>query len=198
MAQTFQNILIGGASHVGKSTLAKALGEALGWEVFSTDQMARHPGRPWPKTRPHVAEFYNSLSPESIFTFLLHHHDNMWPGIQRFLSDQHDAGNPYILEGSALRPEFLSKLPANQYARIFLTAPATFIEQRVRVNSGYVKLSSDMRSVVDAFVERSIRDNTSMIEAAEIHEIGCVDVSDPRNVERIQGKLTASAIVGCF
>lgn len=40
-------ILIGGASHTGKSTLAQALASHLGWNYRSTDKLARHPGRPW-------------------------------------------------------------------------------------------------------------------------------------------------------
>ena len=39
-------ILIGGTSHTGKSTLARQLAEELGWNYLSTDQLARHPGRP--------------------------------------------------------------------------------------------------------------------------------------------------------
>lgn len=38
-------ILIGGSSHVGKSTLSKQLAAALGIELISTDDLARHPGR---------------------------------------------------------------------------------------------------------------------------------------------------------
>ena len=40
-------LLIGGTSHVGKSTIAKRLAAQLGWNHLSTDQLARHPGRPW-------------------------------------------------------------------------------------------------------------------------------------------------------
>jgi 2-phosphoglycerate kinase len=40
-------ILIGGSSHVGKSTLGQSLAAKLGWSYCSTDKLARHPGRPW-------------------------------------------------------------------------------------------------------------------------------------------------------
>ncbi|MEL7245323.1 MAG: 2-phosphoglycerate kinase, partial [Cyanobacteria bacterium J06573_2] len=40
-------ILIGGSSHVGKSTLAQSLANKLNWNYISTDKLARHPGRPW-------------------------------------------------------------------------------------------------------------------------------------------------------
>ena len=38
-------ILIGGSSHVGKSTLAQSLASKLGWRYISTDSLARHPGQ---------------------------------------------------------------------------------------------------------------------------------------------------------
>lgn len=64
-------ILIGGALHAGKSTLAKTLALKLGWRYVSTDSLARHPGRPW-KPKPnrvpdHVAEHY-----------LVHHGVSNW------------------------------------------------------------------------------------------------------------------------
>ena len=40
-------ILIGGSSHVGKSTVSESLAETLGWSHLSTDRLAAHPGRPW-------------------------------------------------------------------------------------------------------------------------------------------------------
>jgi len=40
-------ILLGGTSCVGKSSLGQSLASSLGWDLLSTDQLARHPGRPW-------------------------------------------------------------------------------------------------------------------------------------------------------
>ena len=71
-------LLIGGTSHVGKSTLAKALAARLGGEHVSTDTLARHPGRPWatssgPFPR-HVAAHYLSLSVDELTTEQLRHY----------------------------------------------------------------------------------------------------------------------------
>lgn len=70
MERAISGILIAGTSHVGKSTFAARLTKALGCSLISTDSLARHPGRPWPTVRPAVAEFYSSLSPETIHWFL--------------------------------------------------------------------------------------------------------------------------------
>lgn len=47
MADKHKIILIGGSSHVGKSTFAQSLATHFGWSYCSTDKLARHPGRPW-------------------------------------------------------------------------------------------------------------------------------------------------------
>ena len=47
MIEKYRILLIGGTSHVGKSTLAQLLALKLGWNYRSTDKLARHPGRPW-------------------------------------------------------------------------------------------------------------------------------------------------------
>src|SRR5687767_6850308 len=86
----FQNlrvILIGGSSHVGKSTLAQSLASELGWSYRSTDKLAKHPGRPWrtpPKTVPeHVAEHYLTLSVEELIADVIRHYrDNVWPLVE--------------------------------------------------------------------------------------------------------------------
>ena len=59
-------ILIGGSSHVGKSTVSQSLATRLGFSHVSTDNLARHPGRPWKrapeKVSGYIAEHYLSLS----------------------------------------------------------------------------------------------------------------------------------------
>lgn len=193
MVQMQRNILIGGASHVGKSTLAQELGAILGMDAFSTDKMARHPGRPWPKVPPHVAEFYTALSPESIFTFLLHHHTNMWPGIESFLEKRLHSKDPCILEGSALRPEFLASVSSEYNKAFCLIASDAFIEERIRANSNYVDLDSKTRRLVDVFLARSLQDNAAVIKAAEHHSIECVNTAEPEAIARLTNELAADA-----
>src|SRR5690606_41363789 len=59
-------VLIGGTSHAGKSTAARAVADRLGFECRTTDRLARHPGRPWRtpvgEVPPHVAEHYRALA----------------------------------------------------------------------------------------------------------------------------------------
>ncbi len=101
-------LLIFGSSHVGKTTLAERIGQATAWPVLSSDKMARHPGRPWPVVRAPVAEYYERLTDETIYWFLRTHYENMWPLIGRAIDAERQAGRHFVLEGSALRPDYLA------------------------------------------------------------------------------------------
>ncbi len=189
MEHKISNILIGGASHVGKSTLSFQLGEQLGWEVLSTDNMARHPGRPWPDVLPHVAEFYTELSDESIFTFLLLHYENMCPRIENLLQHRLRTKNYCILEGSALRPEYLARLPKSENTCYCLFAPPDFLRKRIYNTCNYADLDPSHRSLVDVFLERSVRDNEAILKSAQHYAIECLDVSNHALIARVKAKL---------
>ncbi|WP_316959625.1 hypothetical protein [Streptomyces sp. TRM68367] len=57
-------VLIGGTSHTGTSTVARAVAGRLGFACRSTDGLVRHPGRPWRtpehEVAPYVAEHYGT------------------------------------------------------------------------------------------------------------------------------------------
>lgn len=87
-------ILIGGSSHVGKSALARSLADTLGWRLISTDELARHPGRPWrsaPERVPdHVAEHYLTLPVDELIADVLHHYRvNVWPSVETLIRRYH-------------------------------------------------------------------------------------------------------------
>lgn len=176
-------LLICGTSHVGKSTLAASLGSALGWPVFSTDKMARHPGRPWENTKPHVLEFYAQLSDQTIYTLLRHHHQNMWPGIDHFIKDRLRDGQSFILEGSALRPETLGRRAANT---VCLVADADFLRQRIKARSKYDEHTPELRNAIDKFIKRSLQDNAAHHAEAGANNIPCIDVTRPDSLDAYQ------------
>ena len=187
------SILIGGASCTGKTTLANALGSALDRAVFSTDRMGRHPGRPWPEVRPHVAEYFARLSGETIFTLLLHHHENMWPGIETLLEKQRREGAPCIVEGAAIRPEFAARLPGGAHMAIFLVAPPDFLAARIDQISGCEGMSAEHRILVDKFRDRCLRENDA-IKAAD--PVNLVDASDEAALRDLTSSILAVHVSG--
>ena len=99
-------VLIGGTSHVGKSTVALALADELGWRHVSTDRLARHPGRPWTTDRPHVHEHYATLTVAELTAAQLAHYERMWPLVEELVRDALAPGRGgLVLEGSGVWPD---------------------------------------------------------------------------------------------
>jgi len=183
-------LLIFGTSHVGKSMLAGRLGEALDWRVTSTDTLGRHPGRPWPEVRQPVAEYYSSLTDETIYWFLRVHHENMWPHIRDKISAESDADKGWVLEGSALRPEFIAELDRQNVMAVGLYAEQAFLRRRIESESLYSQRDDHGRLLIDKFITRSLRDNDQIVEDANRLGLRLVDVAEPGDLERLCEELT--------
>ncbi|HEX8236462.1 MAG TPA: hypothetical protein VF600_10935 [Abditibacteriaceae bacterium] len=172
-------ILIGGSSHVGKSTLAQRLAEQLGWHCISTDSLARHPGRPWSakaEFREHVAEHYLSLSVEELMEDVLRHYKGMQPNIQSLVSAHatDDSTAPLILEGSALWPEFISVLKVDNTAAIWLTASNRLFETRIHNASRIGSATPAEKKAIQKFLARTLRYNEQMMEV--VNQLGLMSV----------------------
>ncbi len=170
-------ILIGGTSHVGKSTVAESLADELGWSQVSTDSLARHPGRPWrpqPETVPeHVAEHYLSLSVDELLTDVLRHYRvNVWSKVEEIIA----TGAGVIVEGSALWPEFVVGLDADRVAALWLTASEDVLTQRIYGESLYHSKTGREKMMIDKFIGRTLAYDTLMVEVAKCHGLTIVDV----------------------
>ena len=186
-------LLIGGSSHVGKSTLAESLATTLGWRHISTDSLARHPGRPWaspPHGVPdHVAEHYLDLSVDELMEDVLRHYElNVWPNVEAIiashLNDPTTTG--LVVEGSALWPDFASNLDFTKVAAIWLTASDEVFKQRIRVNSRYKSKSPRERTLIDKFLERSLAYDKRMVESVNRLGFVLLDVSRSNLAELTQ------------
>jgi 2-phosphoglycerate kinase len=182
-------VLLAGTSHVGKSTLATRLADALGCVVISTDRLARHPGRPWPSIPRPVIEYYERLTPETIYWFLRAHHENMWPALKQIIDDQKLTEGALVLEGSALRPEYIAPLLSDTVIGLCLHAPEAFLRERMQVEAGYSEASDADRLVMDKFIGRSLRDNAEMHDSAVDHGLTLVDASQRGTVENLYRRL---------
>ena len=189
MAVGMRGLLIGGSSHCGKSTLAQRVGEALGWRVNSTDNLGRHPGRPWLGIPSQVEEFYEALTDDTVYWFLRVHHTNFWPLLTRIIVDEKAAGGGFVLEGSALRPESLATLDDPELLAVCLHAKPEFLTERMRTESGYAHRDARQQRLIDKFITRSLRDNQDLREAAKEHGIRSIDVADADGLERATEQL---------
>lgn len=186
-----RGLLIGGTSHCGKSTLARQVGDALCVPVQSTDALARHPGRPWLGIPAPVAEFYQSLTDETIYWFLRVHHNNVWPLLVHGIDRQLARPGGFVMEGSALRPEHLARLERDDVLALCLHAERDFLVERIRSESNYAACDNEMRQLIDTFIARSVRDNDEVIAAAREHRIWLVNAADPAAVAEARTLIVA-------
>ncbi len=190
MATIPKVILIGGSSHVGKSTIAASLAAKLGWTHVSTDSLARHPGRPWrsapDKVPDDVAEHYLSLSVEELIEDVLRHYRiNVWSKVESIIASYSNdtSTTGVVLEGSALWPEFAASLDFEKIGAVWLTASDEVFRQRIRAESRYCSKSPRERRMIDKFLERTIVYNALMVKAVNRHAFTLLEVQRSNAME---------------
>ncbi|MFD5591059.1 AAA family ATPase [Streptomyces griseorubiginosus] len=192
-------VLIGGTSNTGKSTVAGAVAERLGFEHRSTDLLARHPGRPWRtperEVPPHVAEHYATLPVDELTDSVLAHYERLWPRIEELIAEHAEqADSPgLVLEGSALWPERVAALAAPHTAAVWLTADETVVRARIRAGGRYDEASEQERFLMDKFLARSLRYQSLMVDVVERLGLARVDVGTDRSVSEVADAVLAQA-----
>ncbi|WP_249126170.1 AAA family ATPase [Streptomyces sp. A2-16] len=187
-------LMIGGTSHTGKSTVAAAIAERLGFEHRSTDLLARHPGRPWRtperEVPPHVAEHYATLGVDELIDSVLAHYARLWPRIEELVR-AHADGPGLVLEGSALWPERVATPDVPRAAAVWLTADEDVVRARIRAAGRYDEASRAERALMDTFLARSVRFQELMVEAVDRLGRARVDVRDGMAVPEVADAVLA-------
>ena len=155
--------LVGGTSHVGKSTVAALLARMIDGEVHSTDRIARHPGRPWRGTADtavpdHVRDYYSRPDPQVLLTEVLAHYEaNVVPHVVKLVEQRvRGEGRSVVIEGSALWPGFVSGLMGLPSVRgAWLTLSGDAIEERVFAESRYTRMPEAEKRLIESFLART-------------------------------------------
>ncbi|MEU9675586.1 hypothetical protein AB0D92_18950 [Streptomyces parvus] len=189
-------VLIGGTSNTGKSTVAEAVADRLGFEHRSTDGLARHPGRPWRtpehEVPPHVAEHYGTLTTDELVASVLAHYERLWPRIEELITDHARDGAPgLVLEGSALWPERVARLTVPRTAAVWLTADTTVVRDRVRAAGRYAEATERERLLMDRFLARTGRCQALVVAAVEARGLDRIDVGGRTVAELADAVLAA-------
>lgn len=167
-------VLIGGTSHTGKSTVARAVAERLGFDHRSTDGLARHPGRPWGNVPAHVVGHYETLAVDELIRSVLDHYERLWPRIEELITERAKGDGPgLVLEGSALWPDRVAGLSVPHTEAVWLTADDAVLGARVRESAR----EEERRHPVDKFLARSVRYQQLMVESVDAHGLCRVDTS---------------------
>ncbi|WP_326778830.1 hypothetical protein [Streptomyces sp. NBC_01445] len=192
-------VLIGGTSNVGKSTVAHAVAEKLGFECLTTDGLARHPGRPWRtpewEVPAHVAEHYGSLTVDELITSVLGHYDRLWPRIVELITTYAAEGHGrtgLVMEGSALWPVRVARLQVPRTAAVWLTTDDTVVSARVHAAGRYEAATDAERRLMDKFLARTERYQTLMIDALDRLGMDRIDAGGGRSVEELADMVLAA------
>ena len=192
MSCGYRVVLIGGTSHVGKSTVARSLASQLGWDTCPTDKLARHPGRPWqaePKQVPaHVADHYRSLpADELIADVLRHYRDNVWPLVESIVTLHATdlSTNQLIVEGSAVLPELAVTLTLHDVAAVWFSTSNELLERRIHTASQYDAKSTRDKKMIDKFLERTCLFNERTMDAVKRLGLASVDVEKASNADEL-------------
>jgi len=192
-------ILIGGSSNVGKSKVARALSEKLGWRCVSTDSLAKHPGRPWrqsnKKVPDHVAEHYLSLKANELLESVILHHRKMSPLVAELIRvTVNDAGlGKLVLEGSALWPFITSGHRLKEVGAVWLTASPDTLRTRIYEGSGFLNANEQNRGMISRFLERTLLFDRKTAELVSEHGCRVLDVDEYKTKEELIG-----GIVDCL
>lgn len=190
-------ILIGGSSHVGKSTLGRSLAEKLGWSYRSTDKLARHPGRPWVctngKTIPeHVAEHYRTLSVNALLSDVLSHYQNNVLHQVETIVDSHVfnlSTECLILEGSALLPGLVANLVnKNGVKAIWLTASDELLRNRILNESNFERVGIDQQYLIQKFLALTLLYNQRLREEVKQLEFKYIEVDSVSMLDELAEK----------
>ncbi|BAZ08579.1 hypothetical protein NIES4071_03840 [Calothrix sp. NIES-4071] len=183
-------ILIGGASHTGKSTLAQALAAQLGCNYRSCDKLARHPGRPWVsaygKAIPeHVVRHYRELSVFALFLDVLSHYSqNVIPQVEAIVHSHASEKSTecLIIEGSALWPVFLTNLVSKKGVKaIWLTASNQLLQNRIKHGSNFFNVCENEKHLIQKFLHLTLFYNKRIREEVEHLGFICIDVESGKS-----------------
>ncbi|MEO1790512.1 MAG: hypothetical protein AAFR34_12490 [Pseudomonadota bacterium] len=123
------------------------------------------------------------MSPGAAHWFLQVHHHNMRPVIGHVINSV-SVGAGLVMEGAALRPEYLEGWGIPPKSAVCLYADANTLKTRMRENSEYATHAPDMRMAIDAFIQRSLTENDVLAEASARRGLCLLDTTDtdPRSI----------------
>ncbi|MFD4479967.1 hypothetical protein ACFWPU_28175 [Streptomyces sp. NPDC058471] len=185
-------VLIGGTSHVGKSTVGQVVADRAGFEYRSTDRLARHPGRPWRtpdwEVPAHVAEHYRTLPVDELIASVLDHYERLWPRIQELITEYaagQGAGGGLVLEGSALWPDRVASLTAPHTAAVWLTAEESVVRARMYEGSRYMEAAAEEQHLIEKFLARTVRYQALMRTAVDRLGLDRIEADRGRSPEEL-------------
>jgi 2-phosphoglycerate kinase len=171
-----QVILIGGAPMSGKTSVARKLATGLGYACLSTDDLGEairaitnrqsHPDL-HPMAGYDYREYYICHSLEELIDHVKRQHQATWPAIKAVIRAHASWGEPIIIEGWHLYPEWVNQLALPNVKSIWLVADEALLAHRLHNDAGFYRGASDEALMIERYLKRSLWYNNHLKQAAE-------------------------------
>ena len=185
-------IYLGGAPMVGKSSVARILASRLQYECVSTDDVgaaisaitdaATHPEFHYMGTQDY-RDYYASTDMQKLIRDIDRQHAALWPALRALFQNHMSWGAPIIIEGWALRPDYVSEL-SGDIAGVFLIANDALLERRIR-SSDFSAGANDREAMLRQYLERSKLYNAEIQSQVPQLALAAVHVSEDMSSSEI-------------
>jgi 2-phosphoglycerate kinase len=191
--------LIGGAPLVGKTALAGRLSASLGYACISTDDlgvaaqsvtsMHSHPQLHYMRGADY-RWYYASQDIVQLIMDAERFQEAIWPAIERTIHDHATWSPPAVIEGWALQPERVVKLPLTGLASMWLVASEEVYEQRLRNDREFLQGAPDVEKLIRQFVRRSLWYDQYLRQIAPHYRLPLLEVSPATTPEDLVAAAT--------
>jgi len=167
-------ILIGGAPMSGKTTVARVLAAKLGYGCISTDDLGEAIRAVTAKdSHPHLhpmdgydyKEYYVTRSVEALITDISQEHRAMWPAVQSVICKHATWGEPTVMEGWSLWPEWVTQLQLPSVHALWFVAQEETLHERLLQAAEFYGGASDEETMIRHYLARSVWYNARLKEA---------------------------------
>lgn len=160
-------ILIGGSPMIGKSTVATLVAAYLKYACISTDDIGealQTVADINPMQGRHYLDYYADTSKAKLVADIQQYHKVIEPAMKRIIDIHSTWGNPLLIEGWAIYPEFARHLNNENIFPIFLIATAGVLATRLRNKGTFLENSENDVLITENYLYRSEWHNKLLLE----------------------------------
>jgi 2-phosphoglycerate kinase len=168
-------VLIGGPPSVGKSAVARCIAARYQYNCIPTDDIGKAV-RAVTTVQTHPAlhafedtnyqEYFTATSVDTLITHARRSHEIIWPALEMIIRTHSTWGDPLVLEGYALWPEWVMAAGFTSTGAVWLTCDDDLLEARICSQVSFYQGASDEQALIANFLQRSSRYNQLMVESA--------------------------------
>ncbi len=159
-------ILIGGSPMTGKSSISALIAAKLKYPCLSTDDIGEivqtAAGIDPMRGKDHTA-YYAETPKEQLIADTHVYHKALCPAIRRLIEIHCTWSTPLLLEGWALYPRFVSRLPYENITSLWLIAADGVLETRLKKNMGFLQNAKKPALAAKNYLLRSLWHNDALL-----------------------------------